>query len=71
MFTVVKNKADKVTSGGSNPVIPLLRRQTTFKNNDKTKMQLSWKNITIIAPPKKNMCKKPDPEAKGTTILSM
>ena len=65
-------KADKSVSDISVPVqnIKIMnKRHTSFVENDKTKMQLSWKNITIIAPPKKSFCKRSPPDAKGYTIL--
>ena len=47
-----------------------IKRQTSFKENRKTKLQLTWKNISIIAPPKKKMWQKLPPDDKGFTILS-
>ena len=49
---------------------PSIKRQTSFKENRKTKLQLTWKNISIIAPPKKKMWQKLSPNDKGFTILS-
>ena len=36
---------------------------------NKNKLQLTWRNITIIAPPKKRFWKKASPNEKGTIIL--
>ena len=62
-------KSDNL-NGGLSSKTKIRRSYTEFKENNKTKIQLTWKNITIIAPPKKSLWKRLPPDAKGYTILS-
>ena len=45
------------------------KRKTSFIENKKSKIQLTWKNVTITAPPKKRLWCKQSPDAKEFIIL--
>ena len=45
------------------------RKKTSFVDTRKMKIQLTWKDITITAPPKRRCCRGPPPGAKEFTIL--
>ena len=36
----------------------VLAKHQSFSHLDKSKVQLTWKNVTITAPPKKRRCKR-------------
>lgn len=55
---------DEVRKEGRRP--PL---KSSFDDTKKIKIQITWKNITIKAPPRAGMCKKVDPNAESFTIL--
>ena len=44
-------------------------KKSSFNDLSKPKIQLTWKNITISAPPKGKMCKKPDETEPDFIIL--
>ena len=54
-------------------IMPYQRReygkQKLFNENKMTKIQLTWRNISIIAPPKKILWRRISPDKKGYTIL--
>lgn len=43
--------------------------KSSFAKIRKINIQITWKNITIKAPPKAGMCKKIAPDAESVTIL--
>lgn len=45
------------------------RKKTSFVDTKKMKIQLTWKDITITAPPKRRCCRGPPPGATEITIL--
>lgn len=49
------------------PKMPAFK--SSFDETKKAKIQVSWKNITIKAPPKAGFCKKVPEDAEPLTIL--
>ena len=47
----------------------IAERSSSFIELKKSKIQITWENVTITAPPIKQFCKKLDPEIQDFTIL--
>ncbi len=47
------------------------RKSSNFKEAFGTKIQLTWKDVVITAPPKKEPCKKLPEDAEEKVILGM
>ena len=60
---------DKSVSNASLEEPKSIKRATSFVENQKARLQLSWRNVSIIAPPKRKLWRKHDNDVKGFTIL--